>query len=61
MNGTDNRTTITDIDIPFGRLVMIFVKVALASIPAMILIYLILGAIALGISLLFGWSGMMNT
>jgi hypothetical protein len=61
MNGADNRITITDIDIPFGRMVMIFVKVVLASIPAMILIYLILGAIALGISLLFGLPGMWHT
>ena len=65
MNGADNRITIADIDIPFGRLVMFFVKVAFASIPAMILVYLILGAVFLAISLLFGlpamWQPMMKT
>ena len=35
-------TTITNVDIPFGRMVMIILKVMLASIPAMILFYLIM-------------------
>lgn len=43
-------TVITDIDIPFGRLVMILVKFALAAIPA----YLMLLAIFLVIFLIFG-------
>ena len=32
------RTTITDIDIPFGRLVMFMVKASLAAIPAAIIV-----------------------
>ena len=32
------RTTVTDIDIPFGRLVAFFVKASLAAIPAAIIV-----------------------
>lgn len=46
----ENRTTITDIDIPFGRMVMIILKAMLAAIPAMLLFYLIM----IPIFLLFG-------
>ena len=35
-------TTITNIEIPFGRMVMIILKMMLASIPAVILFYLIM-------------------
>ncbi|MEX2577783.1 MAG: hypothetical protein WD342_01895 [Verrucomicrobiales bacterium] len=41
-----NPTTITNIDIPFGRLVAIILKVILASIPAVLLLYLILAVIS---------------
>jgi hypothetical protein len=40
-------TTITDIDIPFGRLVAVMLKVMLASIPAVIILYAIMFAFAL--------------
>jgi hypothetical protein len=33
--------TVRDIDIPFGRLVAVLLKLMLAAIPAMILFYLI--------------------
>lgn len=33
--------TITDVDIPFGRMVVIIFKFMLASIPAVILFYLL--------------------
>lgn len=46
----DNRTTVADIDIPFGRMVMIILKFMLASIPAVLLFYLIL----IPILMLFG-------
>jgi len=51
----NNRTTISDIDIPFGRMVMIILKVMLASIPAMLLFYLIMIPVFLLFSL--GLSG----
>lgn len=40
-----NQTTITDIDIPFGRLVVIILKFMLAAVPAIILFYAIGGLI----------------
>ena len=46
----DNRTTITDVDIPFGRMVMIILKVMLAAIPAVLLFYVVM----IPILLLFG-------
>ena len=46
----DNRITLTNIDIPFGRMIIIILKVMLASIPAMLLLY----AVIFGIMLLFG-------
>lgn len=49
-----NRTTITDIDIPFGRLIMIMLKFMLASIPAVLVMYAIMGAIILVLALFFG-------
>jgi hypothetical protein len=47
----NNKVTVTDIDIPFGRVVGIILKWVLASIPAMILVGLI---IAIGSALLGG-------
>lgn len=44
---SENNTTITDIRIPFGRMVAIILKWMLASIPAVILMYLIMFGIML--------------
>ena len=38
----DHGTTLTDVNIPFGRMVMIILKTMLASIPAVLLFYLIM-------------------
>lgn len=46
----EQRVTLADIDIPFGRMVMIILKWMLASIPAALFVWLILGMI----TLLFG-------
>ena len=43
----EQKTTITDIQIPFGRMVAIILKWMLASIPAIICMYLIIFTIAL--------------
>ena len=43
----EQETTITDIRIPFGRMVAIILKWMLASIPAILLMYLIMFAVAL--------------
>jgi len=47
-------TVITDIRIPFGRMVAIIVKWMLASIPAIILMYIILFAFMAVFALVFG-------
>lgn len=50
----DRGVTITDIDIPFWRIVAIMIKWVLAMIPAYFIILIILGAIALVIVLAAG-------
>jgi hypothetical protein len=46
----ENKVTLTDIDIPFGRMISIMLKLMLAAIPAILLLY----AVIFGIALLFG-------
>ena len=41
----DNRITVTDIDIPFGRMIGILLKLMLAAIPAMLLLYAVIATI----------------
>jgi hypothetical protein len=48
------RTTITDIDIPFGRLIVIFIKFGLAAIPAAIVVSIIVTLIGVVLSAIFG-------
>ena len=56
----DHRIIITDLRIPFFRLVMFFVKASLAAIPAAIIVTLIVMVIAAVIvGLLGGNAGMM--
>lgn len=47
---TYSETTITDIDVPFGRMIVIIFKVMLASIPAVILLWIVM----MFIMLIFG-------
>lgn len=47
-------TVLVDIDIPFGRLVVIMIKFALAAIPAMIAVWLIMFVFMLVFGGLFG-------
>ncbi len=49
-----NQTTITDINIPFGRMVAIIFKAIIASIPAILFVYLVLGLISVALMALFG-------
>ncbi|NIX76243.1 hypothetical protein [Microvirga terricola] len=53
-----SRTVLTDIDIPFGSLVLFFVKAALAAIPATFIVALILAFIGWIFRLLFGFGHM---
>ena len=54
-SATDTRRTIvSDIDIPFSRLVMIFIKFGLAAIPAAIVVSIIVSLIGVALSAIFG-------
>ena len=55
----ETRVTITDVDIPFVRLVVIFIKWGLAAIPAAIIISVILTIIMTVIAGAFGGMGIM--
>jgi hypothetical protein len=48
------RVTLTDIDVPFGRLVFFFVKAALAAIPAALIVMVILMFVGFLLSAIFG-------
>jgi hypothetical protein len=54
------RTVLTDIDIPFGRLVAIFIKFGLAAIPAAIIVAIIWGIILAILMAIFG-AGLWST
>ncbi|CAN5462538.1 hypothetical protein BH23VER1_BH23VER1_22770 [soil metagenome] len=56
LNYTPTPTTITDINIPFGRLIIVMLKFMLASIPAILIMYAIIAAITLIIMMIFGGS-----
>ncbi len=56
MNGQRNPVTVVDFEIPFGRLVAVFVKASLAAIPAAIIVWLILWLIAPAVWGLLGLS-----
>jgi hypothetical protein len=57
--GPVERTVITDVDIPFWRLVTIIIKWSFASIPALIIVWLILMVIGGIFAAIFGTSWMM--
>jgi hypothetical protein len=51
----DYRVTLADLDVPFGRLVVFFIKVGLAMIPALIIVYAVLVILAMIAGFIFGW------
>lgn len=57
VNAPAGRTVVTDIDIPFARLIMIMLKFMLASIPAVLVMYAIMFGVVLVFALLFGGLG----
>ncbi len=59
MDGDDRRVTITDIDIPFWRLVAIFIKFTLAAIPAYFVVFLIVMLVMAVFGTIFGGMGLM--
>ena len=48
-----SRVSLTSVDVPFGRLVLFFVKAGLAAIPAMIILMLTIGAVGAALRGLF--------
>lgn len=54
MSDISQRTTVTDIDISFGRLIVIFIKFGLAAIPAAIIVSIIMMLVATVLSGIFG-------
>ncbi|MBV6498564.1 MAG: hypothetical protein CJBNEKGG_00787 [Prosthecobacter sp.] len=57
--GRRKGVTITDVDIPFTRLVVIILKTMLASIPAVIVMYALLAAVGIGLVIVFGGLGVV--
>jgi hypothetical protein len=57
MEKSDNRVVISGLDIPFWDLVWFMVKLALASIPALFIIYFIFAALGM---LFGGFLGLMG-
>lgn len=50
----EQKTVITDVQIPFGRMIVIILKWMLASIPAILVMYLIMFGFMLIFMLIFG-------
>ncbi len=49
--------TVRDIDMPFGRMVIFFIKLFLAMIPAMMAVYAVLAAMGIVLVMLLGGVG----
>ena len=60
MSDPDRNIVVTDINISFGRLVVVFVKFGLAAIPAAIILAIIWGLIVLLLGGVFGGFGLMT-
>jgi hypothetical protein len=52
--GENRNIVVTDIKMPFGSMVVFLVKLALASIPALLIIYAVMAVFAVILMLLFG-------
>lgn len=56
----DQRVVITDVDIAFGKLVLMFIKFGLAAIPAAIVVSIIMSVVMVLLAGIFGGAGMMT-
>ncbi|HHE32999.1 MAG TPA: hypothetical protein ENL07_10375 [Chlorobaculum parvum] len=60
-NSGENRSVVvTDIKMPFGSMVIFLVKLALASIPALLIIYAVMFGFIMILVLLFGGIGTLS-
>jgi hypothetical protein len=55
----DRNIVVTDIKISFGRLVVVFVKLGLAAIPAAIILAIILGLLAMALGAILAGFGLV--
>lgn len=55
MPNDSSRIVVSDIDIPFGSLVLFFVKAAFAAIPAAIIVTAVLAVIGILLRMAFGF------
>ena len=53
------RIVISDVDIPFWRLVVIFIKWTIAAIPAVIVVTILMAVVTGIVTMLFGLGWMM--
>lgn len=58
--GNKRNVVVTDIKMPFGSMVIFLVKLALASIPALLIIYAVMFAFVAILVLLFGGMGIFS-
>ena len=54
-----DRVIVTDLEIPFGSMVVLLVKIALASIPALLCLAAIFGMLFVILGAVFGGLGML--
>ena len=59
MNEVNNRVTVVDIQMPFWSMVVFMVKAAIASIPAIIILSILLAIVMAIFTTMFGGMGMM--
>jgi len=58
--GNNRNVVVTDIRMPFGSMVIFLVKLALASIPALLIIWAVMFAFVAILMLLFGGMGIFS-
>lgn len=56
MAETVHKVTITEIDIPFWRIVGILIKWSIAAIPAVLIVSLVVTLVGAALSMIFGFS-----
>jgi len=59
MSNDPQRTILLDVEMPFLRMVVLFIKIGLAWIPAVIILSILIGATMVLLGGLFGGIGMM--
>ena len=54
LSGASREVVVTDIKMPFWSMVMLLVKLAIAAIPALIILFIIGGLLSAGVAMLLG-------